>query len=433
MNDQRNQFRRNERVGRDSFKNSAKDADGFLRGEVIAARVGVYPYPQPDGRVFWEYTSAEELFNPDTLASTSLLPVTIEHPELRRLANGQPDPKHNGLVDASKAKELSVGSTGSTNHHDDVNVFVPYCVQQEDAVKRVEDGKSEISMGYTYLRIPEVGEFKGQRYTHVKKRIRFNHMAIVDAARIGPMARINLDSLGERVEEELLVACDNATSLDFEGVKENLMKIKVRSVEYEVPPEVAAYIGEVEQSIATDSQKAETALGVAVKRAEKAEKDLADEKTAHGVTKTSLDAAPKAIKAQMAARDALNKKAAKYLDKDEMTTMDASEDVDVMKAALKKAKPAKAEAIDSKDEKEVRAMFDMLEDPDADSACDADEDLDEELTPAEKALARQRETVNGGDSRERGGNRETGRDRKPRGREKMRLRNSGIYREKAEA
>ncbi len=427
MNERDSEFRRNERVGRDSFKNSAKDGDGFLRGEVLAARVGVLPYPQPSGVVFWEFTSAEELFSPETLASTNLLPVTIDHPERRLLPDGGVDPRFNGLVDASKAKDLSVGSTGSTNRHDAVNLYIPYCVQQKKAVDDVESGKCEISMGYTYLRIPEVGEYKGQRYTHVKKRIRFNHMAIVDAARVGPMARINLDSLGTPIDEEFLVACDNSTPVNEGGNKENHVKIKVRAVEYEVPAEVAAYVGEIETSIATDSAKAETALGLAVKRAEKAEKDLADEKIAHGVTKTALDAAPASIKKAMAARDALNKKAAKYLDKDEMTSMDASEDVDVMKAAIKKAKPGKAEGLDAKDEKEVRAMFDMLDDPDNEAGANGN-DADEE------ALASQRKTINGGGEDE---EKTTGGDRrqeyKPRGREKMRVRNSGIYRETAKA
>ncbi len=361
-------------VHTDALPNTKRDErDGFIRGDVICAIAGVLPYPQRDGTTRWELAHPEDLFSSETLDSARLIPVTNDHPELLYLEDGSVDPDHNGLVNAGNADILSIGSTGDTPRRDGKNLVVSYCIQQADAIFDVEQGRRELSMGYRYRLEPESGVFEGVAYTHRKRDIRFNHMAIVDAARVGPAARISLD--GKFVNVNL----DSAAPLD--GLKGRSMKIIIKGIEYEAAPEVVNALRDAEAKIAQDAAEHKTALdSVSAERDTlKADKTKLEKKVADLPVeiKTAMDAAAK-----------VKTKAAKILTKDEMTALDASEPVDVMKAAILKDDP-EAE-LDGKSDDYIKARFDGIK------PASASEDDDEPGETAGDSIANQRRTMAGG-------------------------------------
>ena len=124
----------------------------------------------------------EEVFSAATVASFEGMPVTNDHP---------PDG-----VDVSNIRALQKGHAhnvrrGSGEESDlllaDLIITDPQLIRQI-----LEEGKREISCGYTYELCEENGRY-------IQRKIRGNHVAVVDAGRAGPRVSIR-DTKPERSE-----------------------------------------------------------------------------------------------------------------------------------------------------------------------------------------------------------------------------------------
>ena len=160
-----------------------RDSAGNLVCSATVARAGVYEYAgfelgKPDKRVIRVYRPAEEVFHRDAMRSLAGAPVTIDHPK--------------ELVTTANWKDYAMGETSSDDIvRDGEAIKVPFLLRDENAINAVEDGKHELSPGYTALIDWTAGQTEsGEAYDAVCRRIRVNHLAIVDKARGGEKCRI---------------------------------------------------------------------------------------------------------------------------------------------------------------------------------------------------------------------------------------------------
>ncbi len=369
-------------------------ATGFIVGEVLGTRTGVFPYPDPDGGpgLVGVCRHPDDVFEQASLDSASMRPVTNDHPELRYLADGRtPDPAADGFVNSDNAHRLAKGSLGNTHRVDADGVYFPYSVTHADTVAEVEAGKRGLSMGYKAVLVKESGEFRGVPYQYRQKKIRYNHMAIVDQGRVGHTARIHLDSA---------IALDGKQPPEKKGKRMKQVFLDIAGsgtkLPYEVADEVAAFL---------DAQTA---------KAEKATADLATMTTARDTAQgkadtlqTELDTAnetiknlPATLKGQLQLRAAIEKKASGWMDAAEIAKHVALSDADFIKIAVAAKKPAMV--LDGKSADYIQAVFDTLTTKAStmqDGGEGEDEDLEDEDGEDEINLdtaGSQREQANGG-------------------------------------
>ncbi|NTG07141.1 DUF2213 domain-containing protein [Rhizobium rhizogenes] len=123
------------------------------------------------------YRPESEVFKKDAIASYAGVPVTVGHPK-----NG---------VSAETWKDLAVGEVGDDVLRDGEFVRVPMMLRDAKAIKTVEDGVRELSMGYSAEVTFADGETpSGERYDAVMSDFKMNHVAIVAKARGGEELRI---------------------------------------------------------------------------------------------------------------------------------------------------------------------------------------------------------------------------------------------------
>ena len=158
--------------------------EGFLRDTPIVTSTGIFEYALPDGGVRRELRLPEHVFDKESLASYASKPVIITHKA--------------GSIDKNNVKKEIVGTILSEGYQDGDNVRCKVVIHDIDSVKRTP--YRELSLGYSLDLIEEPGEWNGEPYDAIQTNIRINHLAIVDNARAGEKAHLNLD--GKKVEIE---------------------------------------------------------------------------------------------------------------------------------------------------------------------------------------------------------------------------------------
>lgn len=171
-------------------------ADGYMVAKnSTLARTGVQQYRayelglDADGmdpmRVIRLHRPADEVFNPQSMASFESKPITIEHPS-------EPVTSDN-WADLAKGEARDVSRTGEM-------MTATLIIKSKDAIDAIQSGKNQLSNGYTFdLDMTPGTSAQGQAYDGVQRNIRGNHIAIVDAARCGSACRIADSQLNEGV------------------------------------------------------------------------------------------------------------------------------------------------------------------------------------------------------------------------------------------
>ncbi len=161
-----------------------------------------------------------------------LKPVTLNHPT--------------ELVTSDNADKLQVGSLGDNpswtkewhNRNweevtDGINCAIDMIVTKKDAIDAILNGKQALSMGYTCdLEMAEPGStWCGVEYDFIQRNIRYNHCAIVDSARAGDNAKIELRRDSEdAVLEDIVIKSDGGLNM--------LKKINLDGIDYEAEESV---------------------------------------------------------------------------------------------------------------------------------------------------------------------------------------------------
>ena len=187
-----------------------KTDEGYLRGEAVVTRCGVFKYLNQDGTIRREARLPEYAFKKESLDSLKMIPVTNNHPTV--------------LVDATNAKELSIGSTGETINIDGENILTTVTINVQDAISEIENNnKVELSLGYTLDLIEQKGVYNGQEYDCIQTNIKYNHLAVVERGRAG-VSRLNFDSF----------ECGMIVDENIKLERENMVKINIDNVDVEV-------------------------------------------------------------------------------------------------------------------------------------------------------------------------------------------------------
>ena len=173
-------MRKDYRIDKGGRITSKIDENGYLRIDGVVAHVGILEYMEEDGSIIREFVPEETLFEPASLESLAGAPVTLQHP---------PE-----MVTPSNYKQYSQGSVNGMPKRDGDNLVASMLVIGNEALHAVEyEGVSELSPGYSVDLDETPGEWKGQKYDLVQRNRRYNHQAIVDAARGGSICSLRFD------------------------------------------------------------------------------------------------------------------------------------------------------------------------------------------------------------------------------------------------
>lgn len=162
------------RVGRPGVQQYIKDID--FTGDDLPENLRI----KPSGTVINIFRPPGEVFNADSMASFEGKPITNNHPI-------------GAYVDSTNVKRLQVGfSQTVVKAKDGEAIEATLIVQDKLAIKDVQDGKDQISLGYEAMIewTPGVDETYGT-FDGVQRNIHGNHIAIVDRARAGTDFRLN--------------------------------------------------------------------------------------------------------------------------------------------------------------------------------------------------------------------------------------------------
>ena len=148
--------------------------EGYLVDHPIVTSVGIFVYHNPDGSERRELRLPEEVFAEKSLASYKGKPIIVTHDA--------------GYVDTDNVKEESIGTILSEGYRDGDDVRAEIIIHDTDSLKKYK--MRELSCGYN-LRLDET-----QPYDAIQRDIEINHLALVDKARTGEQARLNIDGQG---------------------------------------------------------------------------------------------------------------------------------------------------------------------------------------------------------------------------------------------
>jgi len=253
--------------------------EGFLVVPARISRMGIQEYlavemgledRQPDD-IVRVYRPEEEVFSDLSLTSFSNKPVTNSHPPV--------------LVNASNAKEYSVGHAGPTVTRDGCFAKSDLFIIDANSIADIESGKAELSNGYTadIDWTPGVSP-DGEQYDAVQRNIKGNHIAIVERGRAGRDCRVadQLPDLGDRVK---------------------MAKITIDGVDYEVSDQAAQAVGKLHTRLSDAEMSAKE-----IEKEKKAKEDEAEEaKKAASKTEDSLKAKLDDATGKVPTADALDK------------------------------------------------------------------------------------------------------------------------------
>lgn len=251
-----------------SIAGTRRRDDGYLVADARVARTGIqlyagYEVGKPEMAVVRVYRPDSEVFSRDTLASFAHRPVTNDHP-------AEP-------VTSDNWKMHAVGNTSDEIARDGAFIRVPLMVSDGATIKAIEDGKRELSAGYTCDLAFEAGQTAdGEAYDAIQKSIRCNHVAIVQRGRAGSEVRIG-DGAGKwGASPVTLPTADERTG----QMADALRKVLVDGLQVETTDAGAQAIEKLQKDLASSAAKIETltadhAKAIAAKDAELAKKDAA--------------------------------------------------------------------------------------------------------------------------------------------------------------
>ena len=160
--------------------------NGWVLTEGYPAKVGILTYKTADGGIIREFRSEEELFSSETMDSFKMLPVTLGHPSV-------------GKLTAENTKFFQVGHLGDSCRRQDDKVAVPIALTDAEAIQEATTRAHELSWGYQCEIEDSPGVWQGQPYDRKQRKVKGNHVALVQKGRAGADCHIRLDAVDNAV------------------------------------------------------------------------------------------------------------------------------------------------------------------------------------------------------------------------------------------
>jgi len=176
------------------------------------------------------YRPEEEVFSPETLASFEGMPVTNDHP---------PDGVDIGNIRALQKGHAHNVRRGSGEESD--LLLADLIITDPTLIDLILDGKREISCGYTY----ELCEENGQ---YIQRKIRGNHVAVVDAGRAGPRVCIK-DQKPNEPERSTRIMKKSLSKILARMAKDGDIETVAEIIEEMIEPEAAETPAEVVEEV----------------------------------------------------------------------------------------------------------------------------------------------------------------------------------------
>ena len=240
------------------FKDFSKYIDedtGFMHINGVIARTGIQEYlgielgdSENPMKVYNVYRPKQEVLNPKSLDTYINATVTDEHPK--------------SFVTADNIMQLQKGSSANYEvfSKDGIDyVKAKLVITDKNLIKKIQDGKVEISAGYSQNLVQEDGEFMGTPYQFKQTDIKINHIAIVDSGRCGN---------GCKIGDEKYAKIDN----ENQNKDKVMAKLKIGNAEVEVCDTVLNHVTQLETK-ANDAEKSVKELDEQIEKL-KAEKDI---------------------------------------------------------------------------------------------------------------------------------------------------------------
>ena len=153
-------------------------AEGYLVDRPIVTSTGIFEYTEADGSVRRELRLPEDVFDPESLKSYRGKPIIITHEA--------------GLITKENVGDEEIGTIMSEGYRSGEDVRAEIIIHDTNKMKST--GLKELSLGYNLDLEETPGVWNGQKYDAIQRNIRINHLALVQEARAGERARLNIDS-----------------------------------------------------------------------------------------------------------------------------------------------------------------------------------------------------------------------------------------------
>lgn len=282
------------------------DINGFvtIKGNPIS-KEGVFEYSgaqighEEADRIFKVYRPGEELADPECIESFKLLPFINEHTMLGSEDEGMTPPERKGVE----------GMIGEDVYYDAPYLRGTLRIVSESLKNALAGGKVELSPGYRCVYEMTPGVFNGERYDAIQRKIRGNHLALVDEGRTGPDVAV-LDRMTFTVDSNTLKEAVMAEEMkDQEGsggldrIKALIEELKPLLAEQAEAQALLAELGmgpkveEKEEEIEVDSDT------VPKPAADEDKPELPPAAADEDAEKAAMDARIKQLEAQVAAMD----------------------------------------------------------------------------------------------------------------------------------
>lgn len=160
--------------------------EGYLIDHPIVTSIGIFEYANPDGSIRRELRLPEEVFAKESLDSYKGKPIIITHDA--------------GMVTNENVDDEIIGTILSPGYQDGEHVRAEIVIHNTNALKECE--LRELSLGYSLESEDSPGEWEGKPYDCIQRNIRINHLALVQNARAGESARLNVDGKDKKGNQQ---------------------------------------------------------------------------------------------------------------------------------------------------------------------------------------------------------------------------------------
>lgn len=210
-------------------------ADGSWEFDGVATRGdAVFDYSADNGTEWKEYRPLDEVFSVNSIASLEGAALTDDHPL--------------DFVDIYNARELVRGHVMKA-WQDGALMRVRVLVRDAELIQKIRDGKVELSCGYSAVVIPGDGVHPVEgAYQAKQTQIVHNHLAVVDAARAGPVARLAVPPMPPPAGPGAGAGTDSKRPDAGKGKRDNMNEIVINGVKFAVDPAATSVPGPVAEA-----------------------------------------------------------------------------------------------------------------------------------------------------------------------------------------
>jgi hypothetical protein len=201
-----------------------KTDEGYLETGVWPTKAGVFKYLNKDGSIRRELRPRAEVHDAASLASLQNKPITNSHP---------PE-----LLNSRNTRKYQVGVVHGDHQlaEDRLHTQARALVTDEDAIRDIQQGKQQVSCGYTCdIDFTPGADAEFGEYDAIQRNIRYNHLALEWRGRAGSGARLRNDqSEDSAVRFDALELPEDAPEPIINNKETVMVKIRIDGKEYEV-------------------------------------------------------------------------------------------------------------------------------------------------------------------------------------------------------